>query len=214
MLSIGDDKLLIKVIKPNEVIWQALQDPMLNVINCCSISTRKTETRILSSYRNCRIHLKKFAGDFSFKKWERHLESSPAEPRLQRRKVFNDRSIPDKFQNDQMIRYGTESLVNRFLLSCTFVVTSLVDKSKHMKICETREREDRKIRQFVSFHWRFFSQEFCLIESAWRCISALFDCWLLFTISLTVLAAIGIHRVRGKFNIGSGPARSVGPSCD
>ena len=133
----------------------------------------KTETRILSSYRNCRVHLKKFAGDFSFKKWERHVESSPAEPRLQRRKVFNDRSIPDKFQNDQMIRYGTESLVNRFLLSCTFVCDKLESKMDW-----TVQNEKRKNRQLVSF-----LKDSYTIEFAWLCASALFDRWLLFCIS-------------------------------
>ena len=42
---------------------------------------------------------------------------------------FIEGSIPDKFQNDQMIRDGAESLAKRFfLLSCTFVCDKLESK--------------------------------------------------------------------------------------
>ena len=64
---------------------------------------------------------------------------------------FIEGSIPDKFQNDQMIRDGAESLAKRFfLLSCTFVCDKLESKNG-LNSPERKEKEPTA---------RFFSQGF------------------------------------------------------
>ena len=56
---------------------------------------------------------------------------------------FIEGSIPDKFQNDQMIRDGAESLAKRFfLLSCTFVCDKLEGKKWIEQSRTKRERTD------------------------------------------------------------------------